>query len=132
MKTEPANQMRQTPLSGILAAAKKPGAKPPRYKSGDRFIKGPIPWSWISEAANLSGGALKVSLAIWQLAGMKKSRKVKLSNTILKELGVSRNTKYRALADMENAGLISVSHKSGNSPEIEIKPCPAKPESMNP
>jgi DNA-binding MarR family transcriptional regulator len=122
MKKEQANQMKQTPLSGILAASTKPIPKAPRHNHGEKFIKGPIPWGWIAQAANLSGGALKVSLAIWQLAGMKKSRKVKLSNRILGELGVSRNTKYRALSDLESAGLISVSHKPGNSPGITILP----------
>jgi hypothetical protein len=126
MKATPTNEIVQSPLSDILAAARKPDGKVPRHKGGERFIKGPIPWDWIAKAANISGGALKVSLAIWQLAGMRKSRKVKLSNHILEELGVSRNTKYRALSDLKNAGLISVSHKAGSSPEIELRPCPTK------
>ena len=74
------------------------------------------------EAANLSGGALKVSLAIWFLAGIKRTDTIKLSNGMLEELRVSRRTKYRALEAMEEAGLISVSRLSGNSPEIKIRP----------
>ena len=114
------NNIQQAPLSDILAACKRSTTKVPHHKNGDRFIKGPVPWDWIVKAANLSAGSLKVSLALWQLAGMKKSGTVKLSNGILKELGVSRKTKYRALRRLENAGLISVSKASGSSPEIRI------------
>ena len=74
------------------------------------------------EAANVSGSALKISLALWLLAGMTKTGTVKLSNGLLEELGISRPTKYRAIKAMEHAGLISVSQHSGNSPEITINP----------
>ena len=120
MKTKSTPTIKQSPLSDILDGSKRPGRKIPRHKSGERFIKGPIPWDWISKAANLSGGVLKVSLAIWFLAGMKKTATIKLSNSILDELGVSRRTKYRSLKAMENAGLITISQLSGNSPEIKI------------
>ena len=40
--------------------------------TGDRFLKGPVPWSWIAGAAALPGQALLVGLCIWRLAGAKK------------------------------------------------------------
>ena len=120
MKETSNNKIQQSSLSAILAASKKPKVKAPRHKKGERFLKGPIPWNWVVEAANLSGGALKVSLAIWFLAGMKKTDTIKLSNGMLEELGVSRRNKYRVLESLEDAGLISVSQHSGNSPKIKI------------
>jgi len=67
---------------------------------------------------------LKVSLAICFLSGIGKTDTIKLSNGILGELGVSRRTKYRAIEAMEKAGLISVSNKTGSSPDITINRCP--------
>jgi hypothetical protein len=32
--------------------------RPPRHRRGERFLKGPIPWPWISAAAALPGKAL--------------------------------------------------------------------------
>ena len=120
MKMKPINQ---TSLSAALEGVNKSNKKKvPRHRKGERFLKGPIPWSWIVEASNISGGAMKVSLAIWLLAGIKNADKIKLSNGVLEELGISRPTKYRAIKAMEHAGLISVSQHSGNSPEITINP----------
>ena len=118
MEMKPINQ---SSLSGVLAKVKGTRKKrAPTHKKGERFLKGPIPWNWIVEAANVSGSALKISLALWLLAGMTKTGTVKLSNGLLEELGISRPTKYRAIKAMDHAGLISVSQHSGNSPEITI------------
>ena len=120
MKTKPINQ---SSLSGVLAKAKGPKKKrAPTHKKGERFLKGPIPWNWIVEAANISGSALKVSLALWFLSGITNTGTVKLSNGLLGELGITRRTKYRVLKALESSGLISVSQHSGNSPEITINP----------
>ena len=120
METTSMNNIRQASLSDILVTAKKPGRKTPRHKRGERFLKGPVPWDWVVKAANISGAALTIGLAIWFIAGISNTRTIKLSNGILDELGVSRRTKYRSLKAMENAGLITISQLSGNSPEIKI------------
>jgi hypothetical protein len=124
MKETTNHNIQQTSLSDILAASKKPKGKAPRHKKGEKFLKGPVPWDWIVKAANLSGSALKVTYAVWFLSGMKNTDTIKLSNSILKELGVSRRSKYRALKTMEEVGLISVSNKTGSSPDITINRCP--------
>ncbi len=80
-----------------------------------RFVRGPIPWGWICRAAQLPGAALAVSVALWHLAGMKRSETVSLSNGLMAELGVERHAKYRALAALEGAGLIMVKRQSGRS-----------------
>src|SRR5262245_5201443 len=58
--------------------------------AGGRFLKGPIPWSWIARAAALPGQALLVGLCIWRLAGATKSHKVLFGNSDLKPLGIDR------------------------------------------
>jgi len=44
----------------------------PRHKLGEKFLKGPIPWDWISRAAKQPGKAVHVALVLWFLAGIKK------------------------------------------------------------
>src|SRR5271166_4644456 len=47
------------------------------------FIKGPIPLAWITAAAMLPGKSLHAGLALWYLAGLKKTRTVPLGNRLL-------------------------------------------------
>jgi hypothetical protein len=97
-----------------------PKAKPPRPAPGEKFLKGPIPWSWLSKGASLKGQTLHVGLALWFLAGMKRSQSVALSNSVLQDLGVSRYSGYRALQVLEGAGLISVDRHTGRNPVVTI------------
>jgi hypothetical protein len=97
-----------------------PKAKPPRPGSGEKFLKGPIPWSWITKAASLGGHALHVAVAIWFLAGIKKNGRIALSNSVLEDLRVSRFSGYRALHALESAGLISVGRHTGRNPVVTI------------
>jgi hypothetical protein len=80
--------------------------KLPRHKRGEKFLKGPIPWIWLTRAAQQPGKALHVGIAIWFLAGVRRTRTVRLSNHNLITLGVERNGKYRALCALEKAGLV--------------------------
>ena len=88
--------------------------------TGDRFLKGPIPWSWIAGAAALPGQALLVGLCIWRLAGAKKSHTVFFGNADLKPLGIDRAAKSRALRALEEAGLIKVTRQYGRFPQIAL------------
>ena len=94
--------------------------KPPRHKTGERFLKGPIPWDWLSNAFRLTGKAPHVAMALWFLAGLQKSRTVALSGAVLLELGVKRHAGYRGLAALEKAGLATVHRHPGRSPRVTI------------
>ena len=89
-------------------------------KPSDRFLKGPVPWSWIEVAAKLPGKALAVGIALWRLHEAVKSKTVRLSNGEVEVLGVDRNAKSRALRDLERAGLITVARQPGCSPRVTI------------
>ena len=52
--------------------------RPPRHRKGERFIMGPIPWAWIEKASQLPGKALALSMVLWQEAGRRKCRTLKL------------------------------------------------------
>ena len=79
------------------------------------FIKGPIPLAWITAAAMLPGKSLQVGLALWYLAGLKKTKTVPLGN-LLPKFGVDRKSKGRCLKLMERAGLTPFSAVLGAIP----------------
>jgi hypothetical protein len=97
----------------------------PRHKPGGRFLKGPIPWDWLSVAARLPGKALHVATALWFAAGIKNTRVVALSGKVLRDMGVQRNAGYRGLDALEGAGLVSVDRHSGRCPLVTMHDAPA-------
>jgi len=94
--------------------------QPPRHKSGERFLKGPIPLPWLEEAARLPGKSLHAGVALWYAAGLTKSASVPLSNIAGLHFGLDRNAKYRALSWLEGAGLVRVERKLGRAPIVTI------------
>jgi hypothetical protein len=94
--------------------------KPPRHKSGEHFLKGPIPLPWLEVAATLPGKSLHAAVALWYAAGLTKSASIPLSNIAGLRFGLDRNAKYRALAWLERAGLVRVERKLGRAPVVTI------------
>lgn len=86
--------------------------KLPRHKPGQHFLKGPIPWNWISKAAQLPGKALHVGVCLWHLAGLKSSRTVPLS--------MDRFAAYRGLKALEEVGLVRVVRQRGRLSTVEL------------
>ena len=98
-----------------------PRAARPRVKG--RFLMGPIPLEWLIRASVLPGKAIHVALAIWFLTGVKKVNTVPLSNKLLREFGVDRFSKSRALKRLSDVGLVAVSQRKGCSPEVTVLEC---------
>ena len=100
----------------------------PKHGKEDKFLKGPIPWNWLSMAGKISGKgkALHVAITLWFTAGIKKNRTITLSYKVLKEMGVERNATYRGLDALEKAGLVSTSKHRGRCPVVTINDCPKK------
>lgn len=92
----------------------------PKHKQGEYFLKGPVPWAWITAASKLPGKALHVGTAIWFLAGMKNQRTVTLPGKLLKNMEIERNAGYRALNALKKAGLVSLSRHPGRKPEVTV------------
>ena len=84
------------------------------------FLKGPIPGEWLSRACRLSRGALRVSLALWYLVGVERTIEVKLTCRVLEQFDVGRHTAYRALKELESAGLVTVVRHSGRCPVVFV------------
>ena len=92
----------------------------PRHRTGEKFLKGPIPLHWISIAMKLPGKSWHVATAIWFLAGLNNSATVKLNQSVLDQLGISRYSKSRALAHLEKAELIVTESRNGKNPIITL------------
>jgi hypothetical protein len=84
------------------------------------FLKGPIPLAWLNEAAKLPGKALNLSIAIWWLAGMAKTKTFKLTGKALDQLDISRDAASSGLKRLESQGLIRVQRSPGQRPTVEI------------
>jgi hypothetical protein len=69
---------------------------------------------------------LHVAIAVWFMAGLRKSRTVPVSNVTGLQFGLDRNAKYRALEWLENAKLISVERQVGRAPIVTILEPPSE------
>lgn len=85
-----------------------------------RFLKGPIPWSAVTETAKMPGQALAVLLAIHHRVALTREDTVTLPKLLLEELGISRDSKARCLHLLEEALLITVSREKGRAARITL------------
>lgn len=113
------NRLRLRRTSPLSASPVRPSLRV--LGKGQKFLKGPIPLEWLGAAARLPGRTLHAALALWLEAGFRNSLVVPLSNMQGQKFGLDRNSKYRALKWLEQAGLIAVERKLGRSPVITIQ-----------
>jgi hypothetical protein len=59
-------------------------------------------------------------VAIWFLAGMRRSATVPLSGSVLRDCGVDRHAGYRGLRVLEQAGLVRVQRHPGRNPVVTV------------
>ncbi len=114
-------QLSTSPVKLAAPAKTKP---PPRHRGDEWFLKGPIPGDWLSRASALSLIALRVALAIWCEAGMRRSQTVRLSGEMRCRFSISDNTCGRGLRALSDAGLVSLVQLPGRLPEITILKTP--------
>jgi hypothetical protein len=100
------------------------GRKPNRarkiVRAEGKYLKGPIPWGWLTRAANLPGATALVALAIWFEVGCRSKFTFPLGNQRLGELGVNRWGKSRAIHNLEESGLIRVERPPGRNPIVTV------------
>ena len=106
--------------SGNLASPKSTTNKPTRGRITGLFLKGPIPWDWLVKTMRLSGKALHVALILWQEAGFRRVKTVKLRTSVVDKVGFSRRSARRALKQLESAGLIEIEPKPGQLTTVRI------------
>lgn len=94
---------------------------PFRPRPTRRFLKGPIPWIGLCTAARLPGQALAVFMALHHRAALTGNATVTLPKNLLAELGVSRDSKARALRLLEAASLVRVERHKGRTARITLR-----------
>lgn len=100
------------PTQGQLVAADRP--------QSDGFIKGPLPLSWMTQAAQMPGKTLQVALALWFLCGLQKTNSVTLASKTAERFGISRDAKYEAIDRLVKAGLVTVQQTPGKAPVVTL------------
>jgi len=106
-----------------ISPKKETRKRAPRHRTGERFLRGPIPMDWLNAAARASGNGkgLGVAIALWYLSGLNHQAKtVMLSSTVLREMGIERHAGYRGLEALEKAGLVSVKRHAGRSAVVTL------------
>lgn len=108
------------PTSEKIKQRPKEGKWPYQTRSGEMFLKGPIPWPWLIHAAKRPGKALHVGIALWFYSGMTKLQTISLNQSRLIDMGVSRDSARRGLRALELGKLITVERHAGRKPIVTI------------
>lgn len=85
-----------------------------------RFVKGPISWQEVCVAANAHPRGLELFLALRMQADTARTSTVRPSPGLLEEIGIGRETRRRALAALEQAGLLSIEQTIGRAPMVRL------------
>lgn len=92
-----------------------------RKRNGERFLRGPVPLVWLTQAARLTGKALTVGMAVWYLRGMRNADPVSLTPATWEQFGLDRFAVWRGLKQLEAAGLVTVERHRGRCPLVTIR-----------
>src|SRR5271157_5120545 len=98
--------------------------RPPRHRSGDPFIKGPIPYVWIALACRLPGSGLHVAMACRFLCGRYRGPNRWGLDAIARGLRVSMRSARRGLHAAELAGLLAVEREPGCKLAVSVLDLP--------
>ena len=99
-------------IAGLLANA------PPRPAKG--YVTVPLAWLARVRPAVRSIGQLLVAMVLYRQCLTARSRTVALPNGELTKLGISRQTKYRALDELREAGVITIGNRNGRSVGVTL------------
>ncbi len=92
-----------------------------RRRTKGLFLAGGIPWSWIVAAGRLRGHAWHVGTFVWLRVGLEKRDTVAINlSKIASEFGLDRATASRALAALEDAGLVEVERRAGSKARVTV------------
>lgn len=107
-------------LEASLSANAQGSTMPRKRRLAQPFLKGPVPWVWLTTAARLPGKALHVGVYLWRMVGMAGAVPHKLTMQDLEAFGVKYDAGYDALKRLEEAGLVTVVRHRGRKPIVTI------------
>jgi hypothetical protein len=114
-------------MAGELLPGSPASHRPRRSRRTDRFLKGPVPWTWLSSAMALPGKALAVGLMLWLQCGITGQYTVTFCLSRAVAEGISTTTARRAMRALESAGLVSIRRWPGRGLEVTILEKSAQP-----
>lgn len=86
----------------------------------DMFLRGPVRWGWLADAGQTPGRGLHVAIALLVQAGIERQPTVRMRRRFVRSMGVDRHAETRALASLEQAGLIEVTRHRGRRPVVRL------------
>lgn len=110
-------------LVGDMASRRRP----PRHRSGEPFIKGPIPYTWIASACRLPGSGLHVAMAYRFHQGRFRFRRRGWRwglPDVAKGLRISDDSARRGLHAAELTGLLAVEREPGCKLAVSVLDLP--------
>ena len=87
-------------------------------KRQEHFVR--VPWTWIDQLRGADGQTYRLALYLLYLDWKGNGAPVKLTSGALAVDGVPRETKRRALADLERRGLVTVEKLPRKSPIVRL------------
>ena len=82
-----------------------------------------VPWTWVELLKGVkSAQTYRVALVLLYASWKSRGAPVKLPNGMLEIDGVRRQSKWRALAELERRGLITVERRPSRSPIVRVLP----------
>jgi hypothetical protein len=88
-------------------------------KRREQFVQ--VPWTWIERLAKTqSANTYRVALHLLYLHWKSNGDPIKLANGMLAMGGVTRFSKWRALRELEQLGLIRMERRPRKSPTITV------------
>jgi hypothetical protein len=105
-----------------LQARSKPADRSTRQKAHHRkeqFVMLPMCWKDRLRQAQ-HAGSLKLALHLHYLAWKTGERSIQLSNAVANDAGVTRRSKWRALSELDQLGLVVLERRGRRSPIVTI------------
>lgn len=97
-----------------------------RKRRADRFLKGPIPLSWIRK--HVQCPADRLLLVLRAHGDMQRVGEIKVTADVLRDAGIAdRKAVYRAIKRLEASGSVMVSRERGRRPIVRLAQTPTSP-----
>jgi hypothetical protein len=80
-----------------------------------------VPWPWFERLKpSRRGSTYRVAMFLLHLHWRNGGQPIKLSNVVLEEVGIGRRSKWNAIRELEQLGLIQVERQHRRSPVITL------------
>jgi hypothetical protein len=90
-------------------------------KRREQFVM--VPFSWIEKLDGATGQTYRVALLLLHEHWRRRGQPIRVNNCMVVNVGISRQSKWRALSELERHGLITVERRPRKSPVVRVLGC---------